>query len=292
LEKPCDLFDIKKFFHRAQKMKYFFHPIHSLTEPMDRLGILLILLFFLTFPVRVLSANDSNGIFTGDPRSNNAIDTAMQDQQRMAVLDYVRKQTFGLVTSMPNDDVRTPVNWFIRTFQNSRGLLSFGLSDLDEEEELRPTRPPANLAQPMVPGYADDQWLASTTFHHHSGFLPTHDALMAGAHAKQGLFDQYVQYDLHPYVAQNYFSSRNYYGADLSLNFAKPANTSELSRPWGTLVIGYANGDSQLTDYGRGIDLHGELHFNDQLSLNSGVRQSDPSGDNNYIMLQWKISTE
>jgi hypothetical protein len=274
-------------------MKHFFHSIHPLTDPADRLGILLILLLFLMFPFRALSADNTSSPIFSNPiqQYNSAIEQGMADERRMAVLNWMRNRTIGLVPGLP-DDVREPVNWVIGAFHNSNGFLSFGLSTLADENDPAPVFAAPQFAPSPLPESGSDSWLASTAYHHHNGFVPTRDALVAGAHAKQNLFDQYLQYDLHPYAGQNYFTQRNYYGGDLSFEFAKPSNTADASRPWGKIVFSYANGDDRLTDYGRGIDMHGELHFSDNLSLNSGMRQSNTSGTDNYVLLQWKLSTE
>jgi len=273
-------------------MKYFFHPTDSLTEPADRLGVLLILLFFVVFPLHALSAGDPNtNIFISNPAQyNSTIEANEQNERRTALTDYVRKEALNWAPGLP-DILRDPARWALSGFHSTRSLFDFGISTHDDDTQTAAaSQPVAGLMQPPEDGA--DQWLASTAYHHLHGILPTHDALTAGAHARQQLFDQYIQYDLHPYYGQNYFSRQGYYATDLSLDFAAPANTAETTRPWGKLVIGYANGDGELIDHGRGIDLHGELRFNDNLSLNSGVRQSDPTGSSNYLLLQWKLATE
>lgn len=133
---------------------------------------------------------------------------------------------------------------------------------------------------------------ASTAYHHRRGVLPTHDAAVLGAHMKQHFLDHYMQLDLHPYFGQNWFSQKNYYGADFTIDLIEPENKSKDSRPWGKFVISYTNGDDDLLDHGRGIDMHGELRFDEHTTLNTGMRQSDTSGASDYVLLQWKMKLE
>lgn len=284
----------KSFFLLAQKMRISFnHPLF-LTDATDRLGVLLTLLFFATFPLHAFSASATGAVFIGEQaRPNSAIEANALDERRSSLLDYMRHQAESLTPSLP-DEVRSPVKWALNGFHSAGSFLSFGVTTLDNDEtQAANPDPVAQLMQPpAMPGEVADQWLASTGYHHRRGILPTHDTATLGGHVRQSLFSHYMQYDLHPYLAQNYFSSRNYYGAEMTLDFAAPADTSRVTRPWGQLVIGYTNGESSLMDHGRGIDMHGELHFSDNLTLNTGLRQSDTSGSGNYVLLQWKISTE
>lgn len=268
-------------------MKDFFHPPSFLTDRTDRLGVLLTLFFFAVFPIHALSAGDPYS-----PRYASAMDASEQSAQRNAIITYARQEATNWVPNL-SDTFRGPATWALSGFQATRNLFDFGLSSLDDDGVSSTDAHAVTRLMPPTATHDDDNaWLASTTYHHHNGILPTHDAMMMGAHAQQGLLDHYMKIDLHPYYAQNWFSERGYYGTELALNLASPADTESVSKPWGKIVLGYTNGDERLTDHGRGINLHGELRISDTISLNSGVRQNDLSDTGNYVLLQWKLITE
>lgn len=276
-----------------------FNNRFALTDTTDRLGVLLTLLFFATFPIHAHSANDANsiyangGYFQNSIRTQSVIGTSEEDQKRNALADYVRGQALNLAPGLP-DEVRSTVRWAMDGLHSSRGLFSLDVSTLgqDEDEAPQDDNPIAKLAQPLPVEQNETPLLAQTAYHHRNGILPTRDAMLLGSHTRQSFLDNYMRFDFHPYFGQNYFSARHYYGAEAKLDLARPTGTTSSAKPWGTVSIGYTNGDDRLMDHGHGIDMHTEVYFNDHLSLNSGVRQSDTSGSGNYVLLQWKISTE
>jgi hypothetical protein len=276
-------------------MRAFFHDHPILTDPTDRLGVLLILLFFMTFPLRALSDTYPLSAYITNPNpTNGSMDNEQQNLRRDALVDFAKKQAISYAPNLP-DTIRDPVRWALSGFHTGSSFFSFGISSSEDEEDQEDApQSLADLMHPPLPveNQNESSWLASPAYHHRRGILPTHDAAVLGAHMKQSLFGNYMQLDLHPYYGQNWFSQKNYYGADFSIDLAEPANHSETSRPWGKFVIGYTNGDDQLMDHGRGLDMHGELRFNDHLTLNTGMRQSDTTGGSDYVLLQWKMSME
>lgn len=277
-----DLFEKEKIFCLAKTMNRFFNHQSTLSDTTNRLGILLIFMFFVGLfilcPSQTLFADPfpnpfyPSAIDPNSAHSQNSFDIDQQNTRRHALQDYVQKEALNVVPGLP-DDMRSTLHWAMDGLHASRGLFSLDLSALND----------AGIEQtPEAP------WLA-TTYHHHHGLLPTHDAITLGTHARYTLMGDYMGFDFHNYYGQNYFSARNYYGSEFKLDLAKSESTKWATNPWGTMAISYTNGDGRLMDHGRGLDLHGEVHFNERLSLTSGLRQSDTSGSSNYVMLQWKM---
>ena len=267
-----------------------FNTRFALTDTTDRLGVLLTLLFFATFPIHGHCAIDTNNTFAYSSRNNNTIDVTEENARRDALVDFARKQAISLAPGLP-DEIRSTVRDALEGFQTTRGFLNLDVKALDNDtSEQSPADPLAPLKQSITQDKAESPWVASTTYHHRHGILPTHDALVVGTHMHQDYFDHYMSFDAHPYFGQNYFSAKNYYGAEFKLDFAKPDDTAHAKKPWGSISFNYTNGDDKLMDHGRGVDMHTEIYFNENLTLNSGLRQSDASGTGNYVMLQWKLA--
>jgi hypothetical protein len=276
-------------------MGHFFNLRFALTDMMDRLGVLLTLVFFALFPFQALSATDSPGPFPSmDARSYKVIDDNAQKEQRSALLDYAKKEVLQLVPNLP-DSVRSTARWALGSFAGTENIFDFGFGlggDLGlggNVEDI--VHPIAELMRSPTPDEEQATWIAPN-YHHRHGILPTHDAMIIGTHSRTDLFGRYMRLDLHPYFGQNYFSANQYYGGEVALDLAAPVDKAHAAKPWGKIAVGYCNGDSNLMDHGRGVDLHGEIHFNQHLSLNSGLRQSDTSGASNYILLQWKMAID
>jgi hypothetical protein len=121
--------------------------------------------------------------------------------------------------------------------------------------------------------------------YHHKGFLPMHDAMMLGVNVRQQLGDSGVGISAHPFYGQNWHSIDGYGGVETALSFRNEASV----QPWGKIAIGFTSGDHQMMDHNTGIDLHGELDFTDNLSLNAGIRNDDYGNGDNYVMLRWKL---
>jgi hypothetical protein len=280
---------LKRFFHQVRKMRIIFHPTPSLTDIADRLGVLLTLTLIAFVPVHAAAAGGNELFLPNSPQYQyNAMDAADQNQRLKSMLDYAKQELPVLLPGLPGG-FRDPAQWALNGLRETGNFMSFGLASGDNIDAVASIlRPVTALMQPAAPGDASATWL-DPAYHHRHGILPTHDAMIVGTHSRQALFDRYMQMDFHPYIAQSYFSAHGYYGAEMTLDLASPADTAHTGKPWGKIVLGYTNGDSNMMDHGRGVDLHGELRFSDTLSLNTGLRQSDSTG--NYVLLQWKIAT-
>jgi hypothetical protein len=272
--------------------KVLFH-ILSLTDFTDRFIVLLTLLFISFFPFNAFSANVPNGQFflAGSPQVNTVADAEQRKKMLGSLLDFAKNEAPNLVPGLPSI-IRDPAKWALGGLHETKGLLNFDLGAVGDSDILASIlRPVSSMMRPAAPDESQATWFAPT-YHHQHGVLPLHDAMIMGTHSRQDLFHRYMRLDIHPYYAQNYFSQRGYWGTDFTLDLASPSDTARTSKPWGKIVFGYTNGDSRMMDHGRGVDLHGELRFSDNLTLNTGMRQSDQTGSGNYVLLQWKIATE
>jgi hypothetical protein len=271
-------------------MKSLFPPCLFLTDTTDRLGILLTLIFFSIFPLHALSAGDPNAVFVSDEiHTGTAIDANDKHQRLGALRNYVRSEALNLMPGLP-DIIRNPARWALGGFQVTQDFFDFITPSKDDEAALASLiRPVTSYMRPTSLDEGDAAWLAPS-YHHRQGILPTRDAMMMGFHSRSAMFDSYMRLDAHPYYAQNWFSQRGYWGAELALDLASPSDKTGGAKPWGKIVLGYTNGDDRLMDHGRGIDLQGELRLSERWSFNTGMRQSDQTG--NYALLQWKMPLE
>lgn len=267
-----------------------------LTDRPDRFATFLILALFVLCPLHTALADNiyQSGFVSTSSQYNNvhyssAISNEDRDQRMQSLRDFAKTQLPRLLPGLPGE-VRQPLEWAMSNVKEGQNLFKLDLSTDDTQPKV-PGSPLGN--NPFAPAQPDDlRTLLATSYHHHNGVLPLHDALIMGGHAERSFFGDYLHGDFHPYYGQNYFSAHHYYGADLKLNFAKSADTRHGSKPWGSISIGYTQGESKLMDHGKGVNLLGTINFTDELSLNSGIHQNDTGVSGNYILLQWKISTD
>ncbi|MBV8548224.1 MAG: hypothetical protein JO126_02065 [Alphaproteobacteria bacterium] len=139
----------------------------------------------------------------------------------------------------------------------------------------------------MTPGY------------HHRGFLPTHDAIKLGMTGREHFMDDFVRLEARPFVGENWLHGGGIYGATVSMNFGQspvmPKNKLQAAMNpvrdtggWGRISMGFVGGESELTDHGKGFDLHGEVRFTENLALHSGVRDNGDASAN-YVLLRWSM---
>ena len=275
-------------------MKDFINPLPYLTDPTERLGVLLTLIFFAIFPIHGFSAATSNNPYAiSNSIQFDAVDKQESDKRLQSIIDYAKQELPHMMPGLPSE-IREPATWALGGMREAGNLFNFGLSSgedvgADITAVAAIFKPVAAFMRPAAPEESQATWFAPD-YHHRHGILPTHDSIVMGTHTRQDLLHHYMRFDVHPYVGQNLVSSRGYYGADITLDLASPSETSATTKPWGKIAVSYTNGDSSLMDHGRGLDLHGELRFSDKLTLNTGMRQSDTSGSSDYVLLQWKMA--
>ncbi|HEU0117470.1 MAG TPA: hypothetical protein VFR09_02450 [Alphaproteobacteria bacterium] len=190
-----------------------------------------------------------------------------QTDLKNQMTSYLRKQEFGVASSLA-PIIRSPNEWA----QSGLGLDR--PTDISPENiSLVPAAPETPEAMWLSPGY------------HHKGFFPLDDALVMGVNYRHRLFEDGLQLDVHPFYGQNWHNTNGYYGSEIGLGLRDQKDGHE----WGRIALRYNNGDESLMDETRGFDMHGELNFDQHLSLNAGLRESEDSDYGNYIVLRWKL---
>ncbi|MFY9287143.1 MAG: hypothetical protein WAO98_01450 [Alphaproteobacteria bacterium] len=196
-------------------------------------------------------------------------------QKLGVVLDYFRKESPNWAPGLPRA-IRDPGSWL------KHGLGMEGGAD-DTITSL--FRPLSSLTEPADPTRAQAAWL--TPDYNHKGFLPVNDAVILGINLRQKIMDDRLQFDVHPYIGQNWHSADNYWGTELSLSL----KSEDTGKAWGRISIRFTDGDEALMEHGSGFNMRSELKFDDHLSLNAGVRQNEDSQLGDYVILRWKVST-
>ena len=192
---------------------------------------------------------DSNAAYSfPDQRVETPFAESDRNRQLSLLGDYIRKQSPGWMPGAPSI-VRNPSQWL----QNR-----LNPSDADDTSGPPLIQPLSSLAP--SPGLEDAEGMWFSPDYHHRGFLPINDAMIMGVNLRQRSFQNLLQFDVHPFMGQNWHSSDNYWGSEfaVSLHDGNP-------QPWGKVVLRYNNGDNELMDQNRGFDMHGELNFDDRL---------------------------
>ncbi len=276
-----EVFEFKGLLLCGAPMKAYFSGDHFLTNAAACIGIFLTLALLVLAPFRNARADN---IYTnpawptsisGAP-ANSPFDDQEKNHRVGLLLDYVRKEAPGWAPGLPHA-MRDPGGWL----RNGLGL--GGTNDSDGDSMSSVFQPMTYLMRPPMPGESEAAWLSPD--YHHKGFLPVNDAMIMGANLRHRILDDTLQFDLHPFYGQNWHSSDGYWGTELALNL----RSSSGAQPWGKIALRYSNGDQALMDRGRGFDMHSELKFDESLSLNAGIRESENTELGNYVLLRWKL---
>ncbi len=264
-----------------------FQRIHALTEEQFRLGVFLTFLIISLFSTRVLHAA-TDMTFGYTPEYGNMMALAIvsplanNDRHEKSVLmvSYLRKQVSAMMPGLP-DVLRDPQGWLRNGMHDiGSGLTDFVSGDDATSSETSPLTSGGNTQLPVM---RQEETLWVTPGYHHKGF--TNDALTVGFTLGRNLFDNRLRLEMSPLYGQNCISARNYYGNKITANFKDTPGPIQSAK----IEIGYMSGNQDMIDQGRGIDLHSEIKFNDQLGFQAGIRQNETSQMGNYALLQWKI---
>ena len=252
----------------------FFHG-DCLTIARPCLLVFLTFIFIVPHTFHFARADDSTTWGQGNAFSDPLADE--ERSQRMHLLiNYLKTKETNLVPSLPSE-LRDIAGWL----KSGSQFGSYNLAD----ENPNPI-PYKTGSQPLAgtsPESGEAFWFSSS--YNHKGFSPMHDAMMLGVNLKHHLWDDGPQLNIHPYVGQNWHNIDNYWGTEVALDLGG----SDTSKGWGKIALRYDNGESNLTEHGRGMDMHSEVDFSDHFSLNAGIRQDYMSDIGNYVLLQWKI---
>jgi hypothetical protein len=97
--------------------------------------------------------------------------------------------------------------------------------------------------------------------------------------------DGRIQAELHSYYVQHCRCVNRYCRTEVivALSYA------DRVEPWGKIAMDSVNGDSSLTDHGRGYGMDSEMQLDDRLSFRVGVRPIENTHLGNYMMLRWPV---
>jgi hypothetical protein len=99
------------------------------------------------------------------------------------------------------------------------------------------------------------------------------------------MFDERAQFDLHPFIGQNWHNSDSYWGTEIGMNFRSDA----ISKPWAKISVRFSNGDNSIMDGNRGFDMHSEIRFSEHFGLDAGTSKDGSNDMGQYVMLRWKL---
>lgn len=275
--------------------------------------ILLTFLTFLALPASITKA-DNGGQAPSVGQTAQALADRLaieQEARRRAglLLDYLRLHQNDLLPGM------SPLAGFAAAISQPTQMLGHYAREAGDYLEMDSWGAALGLDGAMpdlsaLRGLADQPtardlsgaWV--TPDYHHKGFLPTHDVVKLGFTAREHFADDFVRVETHPFVGENWVHGGGIYGATLTMSFGKTPvipknkiqavaalNDNRDTGGWGRISMGFVGGQSDLTDHGKGFDLHGEVRFTENLALHSGVRDNGDATAN-YIMLRWRVGLD
>jgi hypothetical protein len=202
------------------------------------------------------------------------------------LINYIRAQVPIWLPGLPVSSIATPNSLMLSGLRSIRSQLGADDSGDQNEPTIAATlTPPESMLQ--MPSLTEPEALWLTPDYHHKGFLPFNDAMIMGVSLRRSLLEGHVQMDFHPYYGQNWISTRGYYGQEIALNVSEKMGPIQ----GGKIAINYIVDDSNLSDHGHGINLHGDLKFSDTVGLQAGVRENDNAQLGNYVMVKWTLLT-
>jgi len=267
-------------------MKAMFAIRYFTTDVLLRIAVLL---FFMPmfFPSQAYA--DDNTAPTPMPLIiNRPDDSALANADRHyhlgLLLDYMRREGPALISGLP-DTLRTPANFIMGELKSTAN--GFGSGNAGTEDNGTTSSvfsPTLSLISPSDENAAEALWL-TPGYHHTHGMLPFDDALTLGFNYRNAILDDRVKFSVHPFCAQSWYSTKDYWGTEMALDIGPAAGHS-----WGVVVIRYDNGNSDLMDHGRGIDMHADFSFDRHLTLTAGAQQNESSDLGNYVLLRWRLT--
>lgn len=223
------------------------------------------------------------------PSGDNAFAKEARKARMKEIAEYAKKEIPNWLPGLPSF-LRTPKEWMMRNVKSIGG----GVGDAWEvtggnDVVVAFTKPIEEAMTAPEDDVAHALWLKPD--YNHKGFLPLHDALMIGVNSRHRLWGDAMTFNIHPHVGQNWRNSENFWGTDITFNFTKPGKEKgDARRTLGKIAISYANGDKDVMKRKRGIDMHSEFQFTDDLSLRAGMKRNDDSKLDSYVLMQWKLA--
>lgn len=218
-----------------------------------RISMIRILVSFLIYSALIAPAY----CYTGDEQVSvgvhrpqlSQLETEDNNNQQDKLRDYIMKKTSSLF------------NWFPIKADN-----------IGEESSF--LAPVIGITRTPDEKTSEALWL-SPGYQHNHGLLPFDDALMLGPSYKKKMFDDELKFKLHPFYAQNWHSSDNYWGIETAIEIGQ----------FGNIALRFANGNENLMNHTRGVELQTNYNFNKNLSLQAGFDYQD----NASVMLRWRL---
>ena len=245
-------------------------------------------IFILLIPLAPVLADD-NALMTPMPvmenrPDNSALGNADRNYRLGLLLHYIRHEGPTLIPGLP-DALHEPADFIIHQLKSAEDGLGLGGDDMETGGVVSSFFAPMfSLIRPPEENDVESFWLTPSYRHMH-GMMPFDDAVIFGFNYRNtGLFDDRVRFKIHPYYAQNWHSTESYWGTEVALGFGPSAG-----RSWGTIVMRYDNGSSDLMGHGRGFDMHADFAFDEHLSLTAGEQQNEEGDLGNYVLLRWRL---
>jgi hypothetical protein len=272
-------------------MKGIFTTRRFLTDILVWVVIFTIFALGVLIPFRPLHAADNNDptppVITSTTNAQNEQDTPLDADDKSyrthQLMHYIHDQLPNWLPGVPSY-IRDPAGWALggaRQIRDEIGLER--TADGSPSMMASLAQPMAAMMQPPTPQQAEAMWLSPD--YHHMGFLPAHDAMVMGVGARHTVWGG-TQLEVRPFYGQNWHSLEGYGGSEAAINLGG----ANVGHPWGKIAVRYIEGSSDMLDHGHGTDMHAEVHFNQQLALHAGVRQSDNSELGNYVLLRWQLA--
>ena len=201
------------------------------------------------------------------------------------IMHYVRHDVPAMIPGLP-EEVREPSDYMARQIKG----IEDGLNDEDGENSdsfASFFAPVLSLMHPAEEDDAESAWL-TPGYHHEHGMLPFDDAVMFGFNYRNLAFDNHLKFTVHPFYAQSWNSGEGFWGTEFSLGLG-PGD----GRSWGTIVLRYNNGDTDIMDNNtHGFNLHADLKFDEGWSFAAGAQSNEEGDLGNYAMIRWKINLQ
>ena len=208
-------------------------------------------LTFLTL-IALFSFSHHNLYASNDNTKNNPSPTLLWGQtdgtpiaeeerhQRLKeLLHYLRSEGPGWVPGLA-PALQNPTLWIRNHLGVDVGLNAVdNLSDFfgDDDREIAALwKPVSTLSDPPSPEQTHAWWFAPQ--YHHKGFLPNHDTAMMGINMRHRLWDDFMQFDLHPFYSQRYFGQTGYWGTEMAIDIGSNQAVSQ-NKSWGKIVLRY-----------------------------------------------------
>jgi hypothetical protein len=244
----------------------------------------LLTLILLLWP-RLLHAQDQTTMtpmpLINDRPSNSVLADADRSARLHQLVDYMRQQGPLLVPGLPNT-LQGPSDFLMSQFRSVEDGLGMNGEETESGGSLASFLSPVfSLMHPADETIPEALWL-SPGYHHTHGMLPFKDAVTFGVNYRNLLLDDRVKMSIHPFYAQSWHGTDDYWGVETALGMGPGAG-----KPWGTIVVRYTNGNENLMDQGHGIDMRANLAFSEHVDFTAGAQQSDRGDIGNYALIKW-----